>query len=37
MLALFSTPDPAHAWKMAFFYCLSNNKHFLEQILVSRA
>lgn len=35
MLALFSTPDPAHAWKMAFFYCLSNNKHFLEQILVS--
>nr|AAI41360.1 Zinc finger, FYVE domain containing 26 [Mus musculus] len=35
MLALFSTPDPAHAWKMAFFYCLSNNKHFLEQILVT--
>ncbi|XP_031211415.1 zinc finger FYVE domain-containing protein 26 isoform X4 [Mastomys coucha] len=35
MLALFSTPDPARAWKMAFFYCLSNNKHFLEQILVT--
>ncbi|KAL1789538.1 zinc finger protein FYVE domain-containing protein 26 isoform X1 [Sigmodon hispidus] len=35
MLALFSTPDPAHAWKMAFFYCLSNSKHFLEQILVT--
>nr|XP_048271684.1 zinc finger FYVE domain-containing protein 26 isoform X3 [Myodes glareolus] len=35
MLALFSTPDPAHAWKMVFFYCLSNNKHFLEQILVT--
>ncbi|CAH6843691.1 zinc finger FYVE domain-containing protein 26 isoform X1 [Phodopus roborovskii] len=35
MLALFSTPDPAHTWKMAFFYCLSNNKHFLEQILVT--
>lgn len=35
VLALFSTPDPAHAWKMAFFYCLSTNKHFLEQILVT--
>ncbi|XP_017658431.1 zinc finger FYVE domain-containing protein 26 isoform X2 [Nannospalax galili] len=35
MLTLFSTPDPAEAWKMAFFYCLSNNKHFLEQILVT--
>uniref|UniRef100_A0A8C5L3R0 Zinc finger FYVE domain-containing protein 26 n=1 Tax=Jaculus jaculus TaxID=51337 RepID=A0A8C5L3R0_JACJA len=35
MLALFSTPDPAQAWKMAFFYCLSNNKHFLEQVLVT--
>ncbi|XP_055451306.1 zinc finger FYVE domain-containing protein 26 isoform X1 [Psammomys obesus] len=35
MLALFSTPDPARAWKMAFFYCLSNSKHFLEQILVT--
>ncbi|KAF4017590.1 hypothetical protein G4228_008794 [Cervus hanglu yarkandensis] len=33
MLALFSNPDPAHAWKLAYFYCLSNNKHFLEQIL----
>ncbi|XP_069852002.1 zinc finger FYVE domain-containing protein 26-like isoform X1 [Dipodomys merriami] len=35
MLALFSTPDPAQAWKVTFFYCLSNNKHFLEQILVT--
>ncbi|XP_043775314.1 zinc finger FYVE domain-containing protein 26 [Cervus elaphus] len=35
MLALFSNPDPAHAWKLAYFYCLSNNKHFLEQILVT--
>ncbi|KAI4540700.1 hypothetical protein MG293_009741 [Ovis ammon polii] len=35
MLALFSDPDPAHAWKLAYFYCLSNNKHFLEQILVT--
>ncbi|KAM4852859.1 zinc finger FYVE domain-containing protein 26 [Thomomys bottae] len=35
MLALFSTPDPAQAWKVTFFYCLSNSKHFLEQILVT--
>ncbi|CAI9177143.1 unnamed protein product [Rangifer tarandus platyrhynchus] len=35
MLALFSNPDPAHAWKLAYFYCLSNSKHFLEQILVT--
>ncbi|XP_023582080.1 zinc finger FYVE domain-containing protein 26 [Trichechus manatus latirostris] len=35
MLALFSNPDPAQAWKVAYFYCLSNNKHFLEQILVT--
>ncbi|KAM7159242.1 zinc finger FYVE domain-containing protein 26 [Molossus nigricans] len=35
MLALFSRPDPAEAWKSAYFYCLSNNKHFLEQILVT--
>ncbi|KAB1277758.1 Zinc finger FYVE domain-containing protein 26 [Camelus dromedarius] len=34
MLALFSNPDPAQAWKLAYFYCLSNSKHFLEQILV---
>ncbi|PNI83938.1 ZFYVE26 isoform 6 [Pan troglodytes] len=33
MLALFSNPNPAEAWKVAYFYCLSNNKHFLEQIL----
>ncbi|EPY79720.1 zinc finger FYVE domain-containing protein 26 [Camelus ferus] len=33
MLALFSNPDPAQAWKLAYFYCLSNSKHFLEQIL----
>ncbi|PNI83939.1 ZFYVE26 isoform 7 [Pan troglodytes] len=35
MLALFSNPNPAEAWKVAYFYCLSNNKHFLEQILVT--
>ncbi|XP_055291675.1 zinc finger FYVE domain-containing protein 26 isoform X2 [Moschus berezovskii] len=35
MLVLFSNPDPAHAWKLAYFYCLSNSKHFLEQILVT--
>ncbi|XP_032101933.1 zinc finger FYVE domain-containing protein 26 [Sapajus apella] len=35
MLALFSNPDPAQAWKVAYFYCLNNNKHFLEQILVT--
>ncbi|XP_030711187.1 zinc finger FYVE domain-containing protein 26 isoform X3 [Globicephala melas] len=35
MLALFSNPDPAQAWKLAYFYCLSNSKHFLEQILVT--
>ncbi|XP_058511113.1 zinc finger FYVE domain-containing protein 26 isoform X1 [Ochotona princeps] len=35
MLALFSNPDPTQAWKVTFFYCLSNSKHFLEQILVT--
>nr|XP_002807291.3 zinc finger FYVE domain-containing protein 26 [Callithrix jacchus] len=35
MLALFSNPDPAQAWKVAYFYCLNNSKHFLEQILVT--
>ncbi|KAF6352835.1 zinc finger FYVE-type containing 26 [Rhinolophus ferrumequinum] len=35
MLALFSNPDPAQAWKLAYFYCVSNSKHFLEQILVT--
>ncbi|XP_055989836.1 zinc finger FYVE domain-containing protein 26 [Sorex fumeus] len=35
VLALFSNPDPAQAWKSAYFYCLANNKHFLEQILVT--
>ncbi|XP_007940502.1 zinc finger FYVE domain-containing protein 26 [Orycteropus afer afer] len=35
MLALFSNPDPAQAWKVAYFYSLSNSKHFLEQILVT--
>ncbi|XP_069344138.1 zinc finger FYVE domain-containing protein 26 [Eulemur rufifrons] len=34
-LALFSNPDPAQAWKVAYFYCLSNSKHFLEQVLVT--
>ncbi|XP_037688394.1 zinc finger FYVE domain-containing protein 26 isoform X2 [Choloepus didactylus] len=35
MLALFSNPEPAQAWKVAYFYCLSNSKHFLEQILMT--
>ncbi|XP_075386626.1 zinc finger FYVE domain-containing protein 26 [Tenrec ecaudatus] len=35
MLALFSNPDPAQAWKMTYFHCLSHSKHFLEQILVT--
>lgn len=35
MLAVFSNPDSAQAWKVTFFYCLSNSKHFLEQILVT--
>ncbi|XP_008058259.1 zinc finger FYVE domain-containing protein 26 [Carlito syrichta] len=35
MLALFSNPDPTQAWKVAYFYCLNSNKHFLEQILVT--
>ncbi|XP_003797422.1 zinc finger FYVE domain-containing protein 26 [Otolemur garnettii] len=35
MLAVFSNPDPAQAWKVAYFYCLSNSKHFLEQILLT--
>nr|XP_058149211.1 zinc finger FYVE domain-containing protein 26 isoform X2 [Dasypus novemcinctus] len=35
MLALFSNPEPAQAWKVAYFYCLNNNKHFLEQILMT--
>ncbi|XP_057587175.1 zinc finger FYVE domain-containing protein 26 [Hippopotamus amphibius kiboko] len=35
MLALFSNPDPAQAWKLTYFFCLSNSKHFLEQILVT--
>ncbi|XP_036166656.1 zinc finger FYVE domain-containing protein 26 isoform X1 [Myotis myotis] len=35
MLSLFSNPDSAEAWKLAYFYCLSNSKHFLEQILVT--
>lgn len=35
MLVLFSNADPAQAWKLAYFYCLSNSKHFLEQILVT--
>ncbi|XP_049626488.1 zinc finger FYVE domain-containing protein 26 [Suncus etruscus] len=35
VLALFSNTDPAQAWKSAYFYCLANNKHFLEQILLT--
>uniref|UniRef100_A0A8D0L948 Zinc finger FYVE domain-containing protein 26 n=1 Tax=Sphenodon punctatus TaxID=8508 RepID=A0A8D0L948_SPHPU len=35
MLALFSDPEQTYSWKTAFFYCLSSNKHFLEQILVT--
>ncbi|XP_074092155.1 zinc finger FYVE domain-containing protein 26 isoform X2 [Macrotis lagotis] len=35
MLTLFSNPNTTQAWKMAYFYCLSSHKHFLEQILMT--
>ncbi|XP_053924505.1 zinc finger FYVE domain-containing protein 26 isoform X3 [Cuculus canorus] len=35
MMSLFSDPKEAASWKTACFYCLSNSKHFLEQILVA--
>ncbi|XP_069714291.1 zinc finger FYVE domain-containing protein 26 isoform X2 [Phaenicophaeus curvirostris] len=35
MMNLFSDPKEAASWKTACFYCLSNSKHFLEQILVT--
>ncbi|XP_001378438.2 zinc finger FYVE domain-containing protein 26 isoform X1 [Monodelphis domestica] len=35
MLTLFSNPNTTQSWKMAYFYCLSSNKHFLEQILTT--
>ncbi|XP_033003272.1 zinc finger FYVE domain-containing protein 26 isoform X2 [Lacerta agilis] len=33
VMALFLDREHAHSWKAAYFYCLSSNKHFLEQIL----
>ncbi|XP_054825928.1 zinc finger FYVE domain-containing protein 26 [Eublepharis macularius] len=35
VMALFSDPEQAYSWKAAYFYFLSSNKHFLEQILVT--
>ncbi|XP_075007956.1 zinc finger FYVE domain-containing protein 26 isoform X5 [Calonectris borealis] len=35
VMSLFSDPKEAPSWKTAYFYCLSNSKHFLEQILVT--
>ncbi|XP_051476159.1 zinc finger FYVE domain-containing protein 26 isoform X2 [Apus apus] len=35
VMSLFSDPKEAASWKKAYFYCLSSNKHFLEQILVT--
>uniref|UniRef100_A0A8D2LZ61 Zinc finger FYVE domain-containing protein 26 n=1 Tax=Varanus komodoensis TaxID=61221 RepID=A0A8D2LZ61_VARKO len=35
MMALFLDHEQAYSWKAAYFYCLSSNKHFLEQILVT--
>uniref|UniRef100_A0A670I0S3 Zinc finger FYVE domain-containing protein 26 n=1 Tax=Podarcis muralis TaxID=64176 RepID=A0A670I0S3_PODMU len=33
VMALFLGREHAPSWKAAYFYCLSSNKHFLEQIL----
>ncbi|XP_043842321.1 zinc finger FYVE domain-containing protein 26 [Dromiciops gliroides] len=35
VLTLFSNPDTTQAWKMAYFYCLSSHRHFLEQIVMT--
>ncbi|NXH46906.1 ZFY26 protein, partial [Dicaeum eximium] len=35
VMSLFSDPKEAPSWKTVYFYCLSSNKHFLEQILVT--
>ncbi|XP_053130387.1 zinc finger FYVE domain-containing protein 26 isoform X2 [Hemicordylus capensis] len=35
VMALFSDHEHTYSWKAAYFYCLSSNKHFLEQILVT--
>lgn len=35
VMALFLGREHAPSWKAAYFYCLSSNKHFLEQILVN--
>uniref|UniRef100_A0A8D2LVY8 Zinc finger FYVE domain-containing protein 26 n=1 Tax=Varanus komodoensis TaxID=61221 RepID=A0A8D2LVY8_VARKO len=35
VMALFLDHEQAYSWKAAYFYCLSSNKHFLEQILVT--
>ncbi|NXS95825.1 ZFY26 protein, partial [Jacana jacana] len=35
VMSLFSDPKEDASWKIAYFYCLSSSKHFLEQILVT--
>ncbi|XP_069064972.1 zinc finger FYVE domain-containing protein 26 isoform X1 [Pleurodeles waltl] len=35
ILALFSDHRQIPSWKRAYFYCLSSDKHFLEQVLVT--
>ncbi|XP_069494828.1 zinc finger FYVE domain-containing protein 26 isoform X2 [Ambystoma mexicanum] len=35
ILALFSDQGQKTCWKTAYFYCISSNKHFLEQVLVT--
>uniref|UniRef100_A0A4W3I277 Zinc finger FYVE domain-containing protein 26 n=1 Tax=Callorhinchus milii TaxID=7868 RepID=A0A4W3I277_CALMI len=34
-LALFTDSEELSAWKTAYFYCTSNSKHFLEQVLIT--
>uniref|UniRef100_A0A8C5SZE2 Zinc finger FYVE-type containing 26 n=1 Tax=Laticauda laticaudata TaxID=8630 RepID=A0A8C5SZE2_LATLA len=35
VMALFLDHEQAYSWKAAYFYYLSSNKHFLEQILIT--
>ncbi|XP_013915694.1 PREDICTED: zinc finger FYVE domain-containing protein 26 [Thamnophis sirtalis] len=35
VMALFLDHEHAYSWKAAYFYYLSSNKHFLEQILIT--
>nr|XP_056707544.1 zinc finger FYVE domain-containing protein 26 [Euleptes europaea] len=35
VMALFSDSGHAYSWKAAYFYFLTSNKHFLEQILIT--